>query len=45
VVYGAIIVLIARFQPGGILTLIQRLWAKRRAAPKAAVANEAAHAP
>ena len=29
VVYGAIIVLIARFQPGGILTLIKRLWAKR----------------
>src|SRR3954462_2867719 len=27
VVYGAIIVLIARFQPGGILTLIKRLWA------------------
>ena len=29
VVYGAIIVLIARFQPGGILALINRLWAKR----------------
>src|SRR6266550_8766818 len=29
VVYGAIILLIARFQPGGILTLIKRLWAKR----------------
>jgi branched-chain amino acid transport system permease protein len=28
VVYGAIIVLIARFQPGGILTLINRLVAK-----------------
>jgi len=27
-VYGAIIVLIARFQPGGILTLINRLVAK-----------------
>src|SRR6187399_2200900 len=26
VVYGAIIVLIARFQPGGILTLIKRIW-------------------
>ncbi|KWV50033.1 branched-chain amino acid ABC transporter permease [Bradyrhizobium macuxiense] len=30
VVYGAIIVLIARFQPGGILALINRLWAKRK---------------
>ncbi len=30
VVYGAIIVLIARFQPGGILTLIKRLWARRQ---------------
>jgi branched-chain amino acid transport system permease protein len=30
VLYGAIIVLIARFQPGGILTLINRLWAKRK---------------
>src|SRR5258705_2694905 len=29
VLYGAIIVLIARFQPGGILTLIKRLWARR----------------
>jgi branched-chain amino acid transport system permease protein len=29
VVYGAIIVLIARFQPGGILTLANRLWDKR----------------
>jgi len=26
VLYGAIIVLIARFQPGGILTLINRIW-------------------
>ena len=43
VVYGAIIVLIARFQPGGILALINRLWAKRKtnAAP---VAQEAPHA-
>jgi branched-chain amino acid transport system permease protein len=32
VVYGAIIVLIARFQPGGILALINRLWAKRKPA-------------
>ena len=30
VVYGAIIVIIARFQPGGILALINRLWAKRK---------------
>src|SRR6201987_684635 len=29
VVYGAIIVLIARFQPGGILTLINRIWTER----------------
>jgi len=29
VVYGAIIVLIARFQPGGILALVNRLWARR----------------
>src|SRR5438445_329956 len=29
VVYGAIIVIIARFQPGGILALINRLWARR----------------
>ncbi|MGH6710554.1 MAG: branched-chain amino acid ABC transporter permease [Bradyrhizobium sp.] len=31
VAYGAIIVIIARFQPGGILALINRLWAKRKA--------------
>jgi branched-chain amino acid transport system permease protein len=43
VVYGAIIVLIARFQPGGILALINRLWAKRKA-PEAPGAG-AAHAP
>ena len=29
VVYGAIIVLLARFQPGGILSLAHRLWAKQ----------------
>ncbi|MEA2822034.1 MAG: hypothetical protein QOJ86_4038, partial [Bradyrhizobium sp.] len=45
VVYGAIIVLIARFQPGGILTLINRLWAKRRKTPEPAIATGAAHAP
>jgi branched-chain amino acid transport system permease protein len=45
VLYGAIIVLIARFQPGGILTLINRLWAKRNKAPEPAVAAGASHAP
>jgi len=45
VVYGAIIVLIARFQPGGILTLINRLWARHRKTPEAAVAKGAVHAP
>src|SRR5262245_33935633 len=32
VVYGAIIVIIARFQPGGILALINRAWARRKPA-------------
>ena len=32
VVYGAIIVIIARFQPGGILALINRLWTRRKPA-------------
>jgi branched-chain amino acid transport system permease protein len=45
VVYGAIIVLIARFQPGGILTLMNRLWARRSKTPEAGVAKGAAHAP
>jgi len=45
VVYGAIIVLIARFQPGGILTLIKRLWARRGKTPEAPVAAGATHAP
>lgn len=45
VVYGAIIVLIARFQPGGILTLINRLWARRSKPPETVVAKGAAHAP
>jgi branched-chain amino acid transport system permease protein len=44
VVYGAIILLIARFQPGGILTLINRL-RERRGKPKLVVATEASHAP
>src|ERR1700704_2344771 len=43
VVYGAIIVLIARFQPGGILALINRLWAKRKPA-ETPVAQGAPHA-
>jgi branched-chain amino acid transport system permease protein len=45
VVYGAIIVLIARFQPGGILTLIKRLWTRRGKTPEATVAAGATHAP
>src|SRR4030081_1236280 len=45
VVYGAIIVLIARFQPGGILALINRQIAKRREAPEETLAQGAAHAP
>jgi branched-chain amino acid transport system permease protein len=44
VVYGAIIVIIARFQPGGILALINRLWAKRKPA-EAPIAQGAANAP
>jgi branched-chain amino acid transport system permease protein len=43
VVYGAIIVIIARFQPGGILALINRLWAKRKPA-EAPVTQGAPHA-
>jgi branched-chain amino acid transport system permease protein len=45
VVYGAIIVLIARFQPGGILALLNRRWAKRATPSEQTVAQEAAHAP
>jgi len=45
VVYGAIIVLIARFQPGGILALINRQLARRRKAPEQTLAPGAAHAP
>ncbi|MGB8397256.1 branched-chain amino acid ABC transporter permease [Bradyrhizobium sp.] len=37
VVYGAIIVLIARFQPGGILALIKRIWTISDKAAKTAV--------
>ena len=42
VVYGAIIVIIARFQPGGILALINRLLDKRK---PAATAKGASNAP
>jgi branched-chain amino acid transport system permease protein len=46
VVYGAIIVLIARFQPGGILELVNRLLARRPAkAPEESAAQGAPHAP
>jgi branched-chain amino acid transport system permease protein len=44
VLYGAIIVLIARFQPGGILALIYRQIAKRRRAPAETIAQGAANA-
>jgi branched-chain amino acid transport system permease protein len=43
VVYGAIIVLISRFQPGGLLALANRLWERRRKASET-VAAEASHA-
>ena len=43
VVYGAIIVLISRFQPGGLLALANRLWERRRKASET-VAAEARHA-
>jgi branched-chain amino acid transport system permease protein len=44
VVYGAIILLIARFQPGGILTLVKRLWERRSRSKDKAVAAGAGHA-
>jgi branched-chain amino acid transport system permease protein len=45
VVYGAIILLIARFQPGGLLTLANRIWERRaKAREAAAAAAEANHA-
>ena len=44
VVYGAIIVLISRFQPGGLLALANRLRERRRKAPEASAAAEASHA-
>lgn len=43
VVYGAIIVIIARFQPGGILALVNRLRARRKPA-ETPVAQEASDA-
>jgi len=44
VLYGAIIVLIRRFQPGGILTLINRMWAKQNGKkPDVEAARGAAH--
>lgn len=45
VVYGAIIVLISRFQPGGLLTLLKGLLARRAKAAEPAVAARASHAP
>src|SRR6516162_5802031 len=45
VVYGAMIVLIARFQPGGILTLVKRLSERRAKAAKPASVAGASHAP
>ena len=44
VVYGAIIVLIARFQPGGLLTLAMRLSQRRGKAAGPEAATEAGHA-
>ena len=34
VIYGAIIMLLARFQPGGLLDLVQRLPRRSREAPE-----------
>jgi branched-chain amino acid transport system permease protein len=44
VVYGAIILLIARFQPGGILTLVKRLWERRSRSKDRKVVAGAGHA-
>jgi branched-chain amino acid transport system permease protein len=44
VVYGAIIVLISRFQPGGLLALAMRLWERRAKAGESAAGAEAGHA-
>src|SRR5499427_9085191 len=45
VLYGAIIVLIARFQPGGILELINRLLARRGKTSEESATQGASHAP
>jgi branched-chain amino acid transport system permease protein len=45
VVYGATIMLIARFQPGGILELVNRLLARRRKVPEESAAQGEKHAP
>ena len=45
VVYGAIIVLIARFQPGGILELVNRLLARRGKTSEESATKGASHAP
>ena len=44
VVYGAIILLIARFQPGGILTLVKRLWERRGRSKQKKLVAGARHA-
>ena len=45
VVYGAIIALIARFQPGGILELVNRLLARRGKTSEESATQGANHAP
>jgi branched-chain amino acid transport system permease protein len=46
VLYGAIIVLIARFQPGGVLALMQRVWSRTQKPGEAGIAAaETGHAP
>jgi len=45
VVYGAIIVLISRFQPGGLLALGFRLWERRGKKPEVTASAGASHAP
>jgi branched-chain amino acid transport system permease protein len=45
VVYGAIIVLISRFQPGGLLALALRLWERRSRKPEVTAQAGASHAP
>src|SRR5262245_3538796 len=45
VVYGAIIVLISRFQPAGLLTLATRLSERRSKPPETTIAQGAGHAP